>query len=557
MNRIEFASFISIALIIVFCVTLITAYYFPVYPDEIQVRFWLSRLPYDFPEKISGAPACLSSFFQPIPETMYLPGIIDWLLHGNVKNIPVLRQVGIMVAFLWLSGLALYLSAKARSSNSQDGGQYSLGKLHLHIAGLFIAIFSVGVFPFFLITNRGEQLIIPSVILLISLFLASRHLGDQAKWGHKTWLIALYFIAVSLILYAHPKGIFLSPLFIIVGWQIFSHFKSRWAFIIGMALVGLHIMQDIAALKYAFKCSEVPQFESMLNSFSFDPLSLFYDPQSFFGQAYNSWQHFPKYLQQLVFQEYTDIDYLPAQPLSTFALYANSLIKINILVGLIALIFLIPVRYYRKDYLAGRYVSINLVLLVLFGCALVSATFNIPKNWYDAGYLYSLFLIIIIFFVGENFSGIFQKASARNIIMYLGAVALLSQAVLIQRNLPAFLMGYAGPSVSIAKYDSVRTINDLAAASRACNIDPVQSKRIVVDDDTYLYFQKSKWPMAITYIWAGNDDKSIRQFFAKVDSDGLVVNCMGILPSYMPFAKREGNICCIPKDKLKMLMLLP
>ena len=134
---------------------------------------------------------------------------------------------------------------------------------------------------------------------------------------------------------------------------------------------------------------------------------------------------------------------------------------------------------------------------------------------------------------------------------------MLSQAVFIHRNLPAFMAGYAGPGVSIAKYDQIKTRDDLVAASRVCNIDPVLSKRVVVDDNTYLFFQKSKAPMAISYIWLGNDDKSIRHFFSKVDSDGLIVACSGILSQYISIVKREGNICCIPGKELKNLLSFP
>ena len=124
------------------------------------------------------------------------------------------------------------------------------------------------------------------------------------------------------------------------------------------------------------------------------------------------------------------------------------------------------------------------------------------------------------------------------------------------------MSGFSGPGVSIAKYDSIKTRNDLHAASLSCDIDPVQSKKVVVDDYTYLHFQKSKWPMAITYIWLCCDDEStrdifFRQFVSKLDSDGLVVNCTSLLAPLMPFVKREGNVCCIPKNDLKKLSSLP
>ena len=557
LKHIDLAACISMVLIIVVSITLFTAYYFPIYPDEIQVRFMLSRLPYDFPQKISGSPTCLATFSQPIPATMYLPGFINWAAHGRLESPYALRQVGFLVAFSWVVWLAYYLNNRAKNSSLQGKSRLNCGLQGLYITGFVIAIFSIGVFPIFLITNRGEQLIMPSVVLLITIFLVSDHLGSKGHLWQKMALAVLYFVAVSLVLYGHAKGLFLTPFFILVGWQLFGHFKSRLPLVFAMTLLALHIAQAFFAFKYVFQCSETPRFEEMLKSFSLDPTLILYDPRQFFERAYHSLIQFPKYMLQLGFQEQTDAAYLPGLPLAASAELANIFIKLNVATAFFMLLFFIPFQYYRKDVVAGRFVTVNLVLLVLFVCALISAIFNLPKNWYDAGYLYALLLIILTFFIGENYSGIFQKSAARKIFLYLGAVALLSQAVFIHRNLPAFMAGYAGPGVSIAKYDSIKTRDDLVAASRACNIDPVRSTKIVVDDYTYLFFQKSKWPMAISYIWLGNDDKSIRHFFSKVDSDGLIVNCTGILSPYMSFVKREGNICCIPKNELKNLLSLP
>ena len=556
-NHIDWVAFISMALIIVFSITLFTAYFFPIYSDEIQVRFGLSRLPYDFPEKISGFPPCTANFFQSIPWTMYMPGWINWLIHGSKGSISALRQVGFFVAFLWVAGLAAYLIDRAKHGLALEQSHLSRGLQWLYITGFIISIFSTGVFPIFLITNRSEQLILPSVVLLIIIFLISVRLGSKGHLWQKMGLVVLYFMAISLALYGHAKGLFLTPLFAIVGWQLFRHFKSRWPLMLAIALLALHIAQAFFAWKYAFQCSDLPQFEKMLKSYSLDPASLLYNPLYFFDQAYQSLMRFPTYLHQLGFQKHTDVSYLPNLPLSLSAKVSNIFIYLNVAVAFFTLMIALPLKYYRKDVVTGRLVTINLVLLTLFCCVLISAIFNLPKNWYDAGYLYALLLIIIIFFLGENYSDLFQKTAARKAFIYLGVAALLSQSVFVYRNLPAFMDGYTGPGVSIAKYDSIKTQDDLLAASRACSIDPVHSKKVVVDDYTYLYFQKSKWPMAITYIWFLPDDKSIRQFFSKVDSDGLVVNCTGILAPYMPFVKREGNICCIPKNELKNLLSLP
>lgn len=552
LNKAELLQVVSIGLVIVVFFTLFTTYFFPLYPDEIQARLWLSRLPYDFPEKISGAPICVSSFFQAIPITMYLPSLINWFLHGQIESVPALRQVGFFIIATWLFGLAAYVSHKVKSEMALKDVSYNEGNGPLYLAGLFIALFSVGVFPFFLITNRGEQLILPSIVLLISIYIISKNKPFGSLWK-RCGLIGLYFVAVSLVIFGHPKGMFLTPFFLIVLWELFSHFKSRWPFFIALALLFFHILQNIHALKFAFQCSEVPAFEAMLKSFSFDPLSIMHDPKLFFRNVYDSFFNLTKYLHQLGFQKHTDIAYLPIKPLNIFAKISNFFIKLDFVVIFLTLLVFVPLQYYRRDIISGRFVTINFMLTVLLGCTVISAMFNLPKNWYDAGYIYSLLLIILIFFAGENFPSLWQMRHVRKLAIYLGVVALLSQAVLIQRYLPAFLAGYAGPSISIAKYDNAKTQRDLAEASRTCGIDPVNSKKIVVDDQTYLYFHKSKWPMPITYIRFETNEVSMRGFFAKVNSDGLMVSCSSMPASFIRFSKSVGNICCISKDGLNAL----
>jgi len=45
LKNIDRVSALALAVLIFFVVTLLTVYFFPIYPDEIQVRMGLSRLP--------------------------------------------------------------------------------------------------------------------------------------------------------------------------------------------------------------------------------------------------------------------------------------------------------------------------------------------------------------------------------------------------------------------------------------------------------------------------------------------------------------------------------
>ena len=189
---------------------------------------------------------------------------------------------------------------------------------------------------------------------------------------------------------------------------------------------------------------------------------------------------------------------------------------------------------------------------MLLACTIISAVFNLPKNWYDAGYFYIMLMVIWIFFLSNNFRNKLYKTMRRRVFIYLGCVAILSQIVFINRNLPAFLDGYAGPSISIANYNHVETLKNLATASHICNIDPVLSKRVIVDDYTYFYFQKSMSPMAITYISLGGNPLSTSQFISESDSSGLVTRCETLPETYVSLAKKTGGgICCMTKNDLR------
>lgn len=517
----------------------------------------LSRLLVDFPITISGNPTCLSSFLQPIPVTFYFPGLLNWLTHGWLVNIIALRVVGLFLGFLWVAGLAVYLDAKSADSLGQEAVSLSPVRRRLNTAGFVLSVFSIGVFPFFLISNRNEQLMLPFVVLLLAVSILSGQADSKGLW-YKAGLAGLYFTAVSLIVYGHAKGLLLTPFFAVVGWQLFRKF-GKLALLFAALLLGLHLAQAYLAWKADFQCGDAPVMDALMKSFTFDPLSLFSAPGSFFNQAYHSLAQAGKYLDQLSFQTLTDISYLPDLPLGRAEKFANILIKLNAAAVFFSLLFFLPFQYCRRDIAERRFVTVNLALLVLFACAFFSAVFNLPKNWYDAGYMYALLLIMLVFFIGENFAGILHAAPARRLLCYLGVAALMSQGVFIHRYLPEFLDGFSGPGVSIAKYDSRKTSDNLAAACAACGIDPVNSQRLVVDDYTYLYLRKTRYPMPISYIGVGLgwDVMEMRKFISKVNSDGLVALCnSGMLP-YTQFVKVPGDFCCISKKDLKIMATLP
>lgn len=551
LSQVDLIRLVSKALILVFVFTLVTCYLLPIYPDEIQVRIALSRLPFDFPLKISGSPTCISNFTQPFPAIMYIPGIVNWILHGNLESLNSLRVIGIAIPLLWISVLAFY-SRKKVWCNLIDTQESSLSGRFTTLFGVFISIFAIGVYPFFLILNRNEQLILPSIVALLFISVTTHRLKKDARLWQKIGLVVMYFIAVSLILYGHAKGLFLTPFLVFVGWQLFSQFKSRLLFFILMPLLGWHVIQYYLAWKYAFQCDDNPQIAAILKSFSLDPALLYKEPLNFLYQAFISLLFFGKYLLQLGFQSKTDINYLPPLPLGFFATSVNIFVWLNFTLAFYFICKLL-LRHYWLDVFKKNFFTINTTLLLLTLCLIIGGIFNIPKNWYDAGYFYSVLIIVWIFFIVENSFEI-PRLFAKRLYFYLACVALISQIVLIYRNLPSFLGGYVGPSISIVEYKHNKGMSEISAAALACGIDPIHSKKLILDDYTYLYFRRSSQPMPITYIFYDGNPVAAQKFISESDSDGLITRCSSI-GAYTPFAKHAGEVCCIPKNDLNKLPL--
>ena len=477
-----------------------------------------------------------------------MPGLLEWAIHGPIDTIVGLRVVGIIIAACWVSVLGRYLYLKMKSLSG-----FAAPILSIIVGWMIFALFSIGVFPVFLVINRNEQLIIPSVIALIFIF---RSVPTDTNRKSSVLLIilgALYFFAVSLILAAHPKGLFLIPLFLLVGCRLAFATKCKTVWVLGLGLLVFHIGETYAMYSHAFSCKELPAFENQLRSYSFSPFSIFYDPLDFIRRSYHSVAEFPKYLKQLGFSKQTDASYLPPLELSKWARLSNTFISLNLALIFLATPIALTYRCFQSSTLMLRPLSVNLLLLTLEGCLLLSALFNLPKNWYDAGYIYALQLIILIFFVGENFPDFLTSRIVKALTLYLVTTAILSQFVFIGRNLPEFRKGYAGPGTTIAGKNFRQIDTDISAAASLCLIKVNSSSRLVVDDYTYLSLRKSKRPMAITYIWQLPNDVVRRQFLRDSGSDGLITMCTGLLDPYQSRLKKSGSVCCISKADLSQL----
>jgi hypothetical protein len=247
-------------LVIIFSIiTLITTAIFPIYPDEIQVRFSLSRLLYDYPFKISGAPACISTFINEIPLSLYAPGFIGWVIYSWANSIIDLRIIGMLICFLYFFILYLYLDEKNKNSKN-----FKLNKIDQ--LGFILSIFLIGVVPIFLVTNRNEQLIILSLLLVLFFYARNDFAIDRFTKTKIFISTFFYLVAISVIIFAHPKGIFLIPFFILILLKNFRVYGIKIILILSM-IISFMSYQMIEMYKNSFQCAEVPGLQNLLKSF--------------------------------------------------------------------------------------------------------------------------------------------------------------------------------------------------------------------------------------------------------------------------------------------------
>ena len=255
----------GVLLIITSILTLFTAYNFPIYPDEVAIRSWLSRLPYDFPYRISGMPRCVNSFMQYMPWTMYPAAIINWLLHGLITSPSLLRTIGIIIEAT--SGLILVYYLYYRIIHSSIINLNKKNRIYNFVISLSIVlfIFNLGVEPIFLIMNRSEQLIFPALIIITTLFIFTNTESYKFSIFTIILLIFIFLFSVTIILFSHPKGIFLTPIFLLVAFKLMRLYRKIWLNIFLCFILAFILMQDILLWNSSYVCSEMPDFEKFFN----------------------------------------------------------------------------------------------------------------------------------------------------------------------------------------------------------------------------------------------------------------------------------------------------
>jgi hypothetical protein len=528
--------------------SLYTIFLFPLFPDEIATRPYLSRLPYDFPYRASGVGVCYSDFYQAIPSSHFLPGSINWLIHGLAESPTTLRLIGIFIFISWISCLAIYFIKKVKELNINIG----VDKVHMNLIPVcvMVSLLFVGVLPFFLVMNRNEQLFFPAVILLIFVSISGFNSSKKYSLISKIILTVVYVVASSLLLYGHGKGLFLTPFILIIGWSLSKIYKKS-VFVFILIFTGLLFSSTQAYIVWTnlYACTDYLAYDGFLKSFAIKPMSIINDTNVFFEKIYLSLIRSEEYLQHMMFKTSYQWDYLPGQKNGILFKIINFLITTNTVAIFIGSIVL-SIFYYIRDINKGRYLTVNFSLFILLLCLIINALFNLTKNFYDAHYFYIAIIIVFIILIAENALLSLKSKVVCGVIAYLGIVSLLSQFLFIKQNTYAFMNGFTGPGIQIGRYEKNKLHETISEVSKTCNIDPINSEHVVTDDLTYGFFRKSHGPISYTYIFIDGRPNPLNRLINNIDVGGFVVDCNLMNEELRIISTQKNGICCISKDKI-------
>lgn len=525
--------------------TLRTIFLFPIYPDEIQTRIFLSRLVIDFPFRDSGTPPCASSLLQPFPYLMIVPGFLEYLIHGFITSHVVLRLVGFAFLIAWLIPVSYYFAVQL-SRKTTSKFKHFIYKFIVSCCPL--AIFFVGKLPFFLITNRAEQLVLPSIValLFIVVYIDSKYFLSTAL--QKSLVLLLYWLSGSVILYAHPKGLFLVPFILFILIIVASRFKNFWLLIFFGASLTFQAKQAFDSWSSAYRCIEYPSFEFLLSTFSLSLGGIFTDFYGFIQAAASSLFKIYVYLSHLTFTAQVTIGYLPDIELTFVDHIVNSFVACVFVVVVAVNISFVLFLFFSVCLKSRKILTLDASLAVLVLTVFAWTVFNLTKNWYDAGYFYSIMAIIFLFFCANHLKEVNKNIVITALALVFGSM--LSQIALISNYLEPFKMGYAGPGISIAAYDYNTTKENVLAGIDSCGI-VAGNQKIFVDDLTYPFVAEYKYPLPFTYAVA-IAESALDGFIASSGSDGMILRCDNI-PQYAAMAQRYGEVCCLSKEALKSI----
>lgn len=532
-----------------FAMALLIGSFLPVHSDEVLWRILFGRYPADGDLLINLLPGCGEAFLIPIPTSWVPWRVLDSWLYGGAGDPARIRWVGMLffgLSLLCFHHLARRLAAANGLNSAHTGWRFWAYTL---------APFSLGLFPFYFITNRPEQSLVLGLIAIV-LGTAVLVMRPRRRLPNEVMLWIVFLVLASFLLAAHPKGVFFIGLLVFCGLKLF---RSKWPRIGLLVAIALFTLDSIQYSRIRTSCPENPRVASKfagagivgINSRSVGKKELL---------STVAWNllRYPEYLDTALFQEYLGNSWVrypeDVTPDLTPADVVNILIRLVVYGLFVSLIVGRAVRGKANLLRPTKWSFQSQLAAVTMGTFIILAAVQRGKGYYESTLFYVAVLLSAILLVrARDFDALGSTFVGAKLVAL--ATACLSLFFLIAHFGPFARTEWMRPGspggrsylVSTVKFEEVRETTRDFARSCGLSVDRTMNS-LVVDDMTYLVFQDRIFrPISTYFLWPKFLDaradpvKLLRQYH----SAGAIARCELLPPALRSIARRRSVLCCI------------
>jgi hypothetical protein len=538
---------VKILVIIVFLAVVTSGILVPIYGDEISTKMTQATIFSNGGRMLTAIPQCFPRLTMQIPASWYPAAGIYQILYNGLSPLEI-RISGVLIALLFVFSLSLVFKRLFNANVSTTT-----------LLTVIVAVLGLGVMPLTLVLARSEQWL----LLLIVYFVYFALENNNGVKSLKIIQVIIFIICTSLFFFIHPKSVFFFPVVFI---SALIGFKKDFGLkLVAIAFSIMCLAQTILAGKELFKCEDAPIIASGFASQTVNISNLIAQPFVLIKLFYIYLASFPeKAIQYTIFHSSYFSTWLPALPhgenLGTLALIVNALISISvmlvILIGLILPPVTIGIAFFRR--LSSNF---HMLLGAMWISLITHLSIYINWNFYASVLpvgVCALMICLCLIDIPWSKKWVFLGSS---IIIALSGIFLLSAFLLFSSLTPRLInlldesseLGVPGQSNSIPTFTYSLQREEIRKFASRCDLKGDGSTRLVVDDLTYLAFDRLQEPMHLAYIsekGMGQDIKGseLIQFLNRKHSSGIIAQCKLFPDPVLTSVLKEKNLCCVKLD---------
>ncbi len=513
-----------------FAVTLLIAFYVPIYDDETAWKLLSNRHFVDQGKLVYLFAQCNQGYWLDMPLTLYPMQWLDSVIYGDASNPALLRTTG------WLGFLALMGSWVVILRTTS--------KLSWLTCALFIAaFFSFGVTPFVMVFNRPEQplLIWLTILLLITLWFDSRPLKTRFS---KALITALFALLSCLMAATHPKGLFFFPLILLAWWRCVRWWPANLP-LLGVMGWAAFETKHIWYLRTA--CEEFPGLSGMLKMLTLRPKQLWQEPFKFIDGVLTNLHNSTQYISQMAFNKSYISDWLPPIE-NTFN--QTSIAWVSPLLIWLPIVFVMTIvllNLAHHAYSKPRGIPYWPIAAFLLLSLLVIMSFQTAKNFYESTLIWPLLLLIALY----TFKGS-EQVWSKHFIRWALPILLIAATVSGYVRYELFFAPAKTWHQARGKPVNVEALQRFAKTQ--CNIE-ASTPNLALGFLAYAAFYQHPKPILLTYSsgWWGTE-ANFAQTMSKRKAGGLVARCKDLPEETKALAKQQGQFCCVSGADLRNLI---